>query len=131
NSRLEELQAAFLRVRLARLPEWNARRAALAARYREKLAGVGDLVLPAVPNWAEPVWHLFVVRSARREALRRHLAERGVGTQVHYPTPPHLSGAYRDAGWRKGDFPIAEKLADEVLSLPIGPHVTAEQVDYV
>lgn len=131
NSRLEELQAAFLRVRLPHLAAWNAGRRVLAARYLANLRGVGDLVLPHVPEWAEPVWHLFVVRTARRNALQAHLTERGVGTQIHYPTPPHLSGAYRDAGWKRGEFPLAEKLAAEVLSLPISPHHTVEQVDSV
>lgn len=131
NSRLDELQAAFLRAKLPHLAEWNRRRAGLAARYLEQLRGAGDLVLPFVPAWAEPAWHLFVVRTGRRDALQQHLAAHGVGTQVHYPVPPHLSGAYRDAGWKRGDFPLAERLADEVLSLPIGPQVTAEQVDYV
>ena len=131
NSRLSELQAAFLRVKLPHLAASNRRRVALAVRYRERLAGVGDLVLPYVPAWAEPVWHLFVIRTARREALQKHLGARGVGTQIHYPVPPHLSPAYAPAGWKRGDFPQAEKLADEVLSLPIGPHVTSEQIDYV
>lgn len=131
NSRLEEMQAAFLRVKLPHLAAWNARRAVLATRYLEKLRGVGDLVLPFVPTWAEPVWHLFVVRTKRREALQAFLAAREIGTQVHYPTPPHLSGAYRDGGWKRGDFPLAERMADEVLSLPIGPHHTLEQIDYV
>lgn len=131
NSRLEEMQAAFLRAKRPFLAEWNARRTALAARYLAQLQGVGDLVLPFVPAWAEPVWHLFVIRTARREALQAHLAARDIGTQIHYPTPPHLSGAYRDAGWKRGDFPLAERLANEVLSLPIGPHHTAEQIDYV
>ena len=131
NSRLSELQAAFLRAKLPRLEEWNARRATLAARYLAKLSGAGDLGLPFVPDWARPAWHLFVVRTQRREALQAHLARREIGTQVHYPIPPHLSSAYRDAGWKRGDFPLAEQLAAEVLSLPIGPHVTLEQVDYV
>lgn len=131
NSRLSELQAAFLRVKLPRLDEWNARRVALAQRYREQLRGVGDIALPFVPEWAEPVWHLFVIRTARRDALQSHLSGQGVGTQIHYPIPPHLSAAYRGAGWKRGDFPLAEKYAGEVLSLPIGPHITAEQVDYV
>jgi dTDP-3-amino-3,4,6-trideoxy-alpha-D-glucose transaminase len=131
NSRLSELQAAFLRVKLPHLADWNARRARLAACYFERLRGIGDLVLPHVPAWAEPVWHLFVVRTQRREALQRHLAAAGIGTQIHYPIPPHLSGAYANAGWKRGDFPLAEKLADEVLSLPIGPHISASQVDYV
>ena len=131
NSRLSELQAAFLRAKLPKLAEWNSRRVALAQLYLEQLRGVGDLVLPHVPEWASPVWHLFVVRTSRREALQRHLARHEIGTQIHYPTPPHLSRAYADAGWKRGDFPLAESLADEVLSLPIGPHVTAEQVDFV
>jgi dTDP-3-amino-3,4,6-trideoxy-alpha-D-glucose transaminase len=131
NSRLDEFQAAFLRAKLPHLPAWNARRARVAALYLEQLRGVGDLVLPFVPDWAEPSWHLFVIRTGRREALQRHLEAQGVGTQVHYPTPPHLAGAYRDAGWKPGDFPLAERLAHEVLSLPIGPHLTAEQVAHV
>jgi dTDP-4-amino-4,6-dideoxygalactose transaminase len=131
NSRLEELQAAFLRVKLPHLADWNARRSRIAARYLAELPGVGDLVLPHVPAWADPVWHLFVVRTRRRAALQQHLAGQDVATQVHYPTPPHLSGAYRDGGWKRGDFPLAERLADEVLSLPIGPHLTDAQVDHV
>lgn len=131
NSRLSELQAAFLRVKLPRLPEWNRRRAALAVRYQRQLHGVGDLVLPYVPDWAEPVWHLYVVRTRQRDALQQHLTRAGIGTQVHYPTPPHLSQAYASLGLRRGTLPIAEQLANEVLSLPIGPHHTAEQIDEV
>jgi dTDP-4-amino-4,6-dideoxygalactose transaminase len=131
NSRLSELQAAFLRAKLPKLAEWNQRRALVATRYLEQLRGVGDIVLPFVPAWAEPVWHLFVIRTTKRDALQKHLAAQGVGTQIHYPIPPHLSRAYASAGWKRGDFPLAEKLADEVLSLPMGPHTTAQQVDYV
>jgi dTDP-4-amino-4,6-dideoxygalactose transaminase len=131
NSRLSELQAAFLRAKLPKLDEWNRRRAALARRYLEQLHGVGDLVLPFVPPWSVPVWHLFVIRTARRDALQKHLAARTVGTQIHYPVPPHLSRAYASAGWKRGDFPLAEELATQVLSLPIGPHTTSDQVDYV
>ena len=131
NSRLSELQAAFLRAKLPILAEWNLRRGALAGQYFGQLQGVGDLVLPHVPDWASPVWHLFVVRTARRDALQQHLATPGVGTQIHYPIPPHLSKAYAASGWKHGDFPLAEKFAGEVLSLPIGPHTTAEQVDFV
>jgi dTDP-3-amino-3,4,6-trideoxy-alpha-D-glucose transaminase len=131
NSRLSELQAAFLRVKLAHLGDWNARRVSLAARYLAGLAGLKGLVLPTVPAWAEPVWHLFVVRTARRDALREFLSARGIGTQIHYPIPPHLSGAYRQLGWKAGTFPLAETLAQEVLSLPIGPHVTPAEVDEV
>jgi len=131
NSRLGELQAAFLRVKLLHLEAWNTRRVRLARRYREQLRGVGDLVLPHVPEWAQPVWHLFAVRTAHRDPLREHLAAGGIGTQVHYPTPPHLSRAYRGAGWEAGAFPIAERLSGEVLSLPLGPHLALEQVDCV
>jgi dTDP-4-amino-4,6-dideoxygalactose transaminase len=131
NSRLSELQAAFLRAKLPRLAEWNSRRGELACRYFGQLQGVGDLTLPHVPDWARPVWHLFVIRTARRDALQQHLAARGVGTQIHYPVPPHLSKAYAAAGGKAGDYPLAEQFAAEVLSLPIGPHVSAEQVDYV
>lgn len=122
NSRLDEVQAAVLRVKLARLDEWNARRARLAALYREALAGT-ELVLPHVPEWADPAWHLFVVRSPRRDALQRHLAERGIGTLIHYPIPPHLQGAYRGLGFGEGSFPVSEAIHREVLSLPIGPHL--------
>lgn len=131
NSRLDEFSAAFLRVKLPHLAAWNARRAALTERYLAQLSGVGDLVLPFVPAWAEPVWHLFVVRTAYREALRAYLAERGIATQIHYPIPPHRSGAYRSLGYQVGAFPLAEQLAAEVLSLPISPHHTAEQIDSV
>ena len=131
NSRLSELQAAFLRVKLPRLAEWNARRARIAAAYAAQLGGVGDLVLPTTPAWATPAWHLYVIRTARRDDLQQHLRAQGVGTQVHYPVPPHLSPAYRGAGWQRGAFPLAEKYAGEVLSLPIGPHVRANEVDYV
>ena len=131
NSRLSELQAAFLRAKLPRLAEWNERRVRLAARYHEGLSGVGDLVLHPVPSWSKPVWHLYVVRTRRREALQHFLAAREIGTQIHYPIPPHLSGAYRDLGWKRGTFPVAERYADELLSLPIGPHHTESQVDYV
>lgn len=128
NSRLSELQAAFLRVKLAHLSEWNRRRRTLAGQYTAQLTGVGDLVLPFVPDWADPVWHLYVVRTAQRDKLQSHLAADGIGTQVHYPVPPHLSAAYRPAGWQRGAFPIAERLAAEVLSLPISPHHTSEQI---
>ncbi len=131
NSRLSELQAAFLRVKLPHLTAWNARRVALANQYREQLTGVGDLMLPIVAAENEAVWHLFVVRTARREALQHHLSALGIGTQIHYPVPPHLAPAYAAAGWKRGQFPLAERFANEVLSLPIGPHHSAAQVDAV
>jgi dTDP-4-amino-4,6-dideoxygalactose transaminase len=123
NSRMDELQAAFLRVKLKRLDEWNSRRRAVAARYLNELGGAAALKLPFVPQWAEPVWHLFALRHVRRDALQASLAKTNVGTLIHYPIPPHLSGAYAAAGWKPGAFPIAEEIAKTELSLPIGPHV--------
>jgi dTDP-4-amino-4,6-dideoxygalactose transaminase len=127
NSRLDELQAAFLRVKLPVLDEWNQRRREVARHYLQALPGVPGLVLPHVPAWAEPVWHLFVVRHPQRDHLQQRLTEAGIGTLIHYPVPPHLSGAYADLGYRTGAFPIAEELASTVLSLPMGPHLTQAQ----
>ncbi len=131
NARLDELQAAFLRVKLKKLDEWNARRRDAAAQYLGGMSGLPGLTLPFVPAWAEPVWHLFVVRHSRRDALQQRLAEAEIGTLIHYPVPPHLSGAYADAGWKRGAFPIAEELANSVLSLPMGPHLSCEKTGYV
>lgn len=130
NSRLDPLQAAILRVKLAHLDAWNARRREIAARYLRELAGT-DLVLPTVPAWAESSWHLFPVRHARRDAFREALAAAGVETLIHYPIPPHLQRAYADLGFARGAFPVAEEAADTVLSLPIGPAMTDAQVDAV
>ena len=131
NSRLDELQAAFLRVKLKKLDEWNDRRRAIAARYLEAWSGASELTLPFAPDWAEPVWHLFVVRHLQRDQFQKQLNEAGIGTLIHYPVPPHLSGAYADGKWSRGAFPLAESLADTVLSLPIGPHLTPEQAGVV
>ena len=131
NSRLDELQAAFLRVKLKKLDEWNDRRRTVAARYLAGLQDASGLTLPFVPLWAEPVWHLFVVCHPKRDAFQQKLATADVGTLIHYPVPPHLSGAYADAGWKRGAFPIAEGLANSVLSLPMGPHLSGEQTGSV
>lgn len=131
NSRLDELQAALLRVKLKKLDEWNDRRRTAAARYLAALADAPGLTLPLVPEWAEPVWHIFAVRHPRRDAFQQKLTAAEIGTLIHYPVPPHLSGAYADAGWKRGAFPIAEALADSVLSLPMGPHLAPEQTGHV
>ena len=131
NSRLDEMQAALLRVKLKVLDQWNQRRAVVAQRYLQEMKPAAGLVLPFVPAWAEPVWHLFVIRHPNRDALQQKLNAAGIGTLIHYPVPAHLSGAYADAGWKRGDFPLAETAADTVLSLPIGPHVSAEQASMV
>lgn len=127
NSRLDPLQAAILRVKLAHLDEWNARRSAIAACYQQGLADC-DLTLPHVADWAEPAWHLYVVQHPERDALQKQLADVGVGTLIHYPIPPHLQQAYASAGYMRGQFPVAEKIADQCLSLPIGPHFAMEKI---
>lgn len=131
NSRLDALQAVVLSAKLRRLDAWNARRRAIAARYSEALAGVGDLVLPAPAPATEPVWHQYVVRTGRRDALLAALRARGVGCGIHYPIPIHLQPAYAGAGWAEGDFPVAERCSREVLSLPMYPELDDAQVDRV
>ena len=128
NSRLDELQAAILLTKMPLLEAWNARRAAVAARYTRELQGL-PLGLPSALEGAEPVWHLYVVRSANRDRLQTLLKERGVETMIHYPIPPHQQAAYRDFGPR--NYPLATAMAREVLSLPIGPHLTDKQQTHV
>jgi dTDP-4-amino-4,6-dideoxygalactose transaminase len=131
NSRLDELQAAFLRVKLGKLDEWNERRRVLAARYHDRLEGIPGLSPPRAPQWAEPVWHLYVVRTSRRAELVKALDAAAIGSLIHYPIPPHLQQAYADLGLPRGSFPLAEALADTVLSLPLGPHMSVESVDQI
>jgi dTDP-4-amino-4,6-dideoxygalactose transaminase len=127
NSRLDGLQAAFLRVKLTKLDAWNERRRLIAAAYLESLRSVPELQLPHVPEWTDPVWHLFTVRHPRRDALLARLNGAGIGTLIHYPVPPHRSEAYAgDCDW--GDLPVAEQIAATTLSLPMGPHLTDAQV---
>lgn len=132
NSRLDPLQAAILRVKLAHLDDWNVRRRTIAARYTSELTSTVaserrqaafPLLLPHVPDWAEPVWHLYVLQHPQRDALQRQMGEAGVGTLIHYPIPPHLQQGYAQAGYRRGQFPIAEKIANQCVSLPMGPHL--------
>jgi dTDP-4-amino-4,6-dideoxygalactose transaminase len=130
NSRLDPLQAAILAVKLRHLDEWNGRRRAIAAVYADAMAD-GSVTLPTVPEWADPVWHLYVIQSPERDRVAASLAEAGIQTLVHYPIPPHLQQAYSDLALPKGAYPIAERLADTVLSLPIGPHLSAEQAEEV
>ncbi|WP_240098628.1 DegT/DnrJ/EryC1/StrS family aminotransferase [Thermomonas flagellata] len=130
NSRLDPLQAAILRVKLAHLDAWNARRVEIAALYLRELADCG-VRLPQVPEWSQPVWHLFVIRHPQRDGLQQRLAEAGVDTLIHYPIPPHRQQAYAAQGWPEAAFPIAEQLAGEVLSLPIGPHLSPDQAQQV
>lgn len=129
NSRLDPIQAAVLRVKLNVLDEWNARRKAIAEQYLALLASqASHFALPAVPDYADSVWHLFVVRHPQRDALAQRLTAAGIGNLIHYPIPPHRQGAYADSGFGEGAYPIAERIAEEVLSLPIGPHLNMDFV---
>lgn len=131
NSRLDELQSAFLRAKLPLLDADNARRTEIAAHYTRGLAGIDDLVLPCVAPGCNPAWHLYVVRHPRRDALAKALAQAGIGTVIHYPIPPHAQPAYRELGVPLGSLPIAERLHQEVLSLPIGPTMSEQEVEKV
>jgi len=128
NSRLDELQAALLRVKLSVLDQWNDQRRAVADRYSKLLAGSG-VGLPFVPDFIEPVWHLYVIRSKQRDALKAHLDQQGVSTVIHYPIPPHRQACYQDFQGYK--LPIAELLAGEVLSLPMSSALQMEEIAYV
>ena len=132
NARLDEIQAAILRIKLRRLDEWNARRQAIAARYNELLAG-GDVITPEIPPGGRHVFYCYAVRvpGGRRDALRAYLTERGVGTQIHYPVPIHMQESAQFLGYRKGDLPVTEKVAGEVLSLPMYAELTDSQIDRV
>jgi dTDP-4-amino-4,6-dideoxygalactose transaminase len=130
NSRLDPLQAAFLSVKLKHLDEWNAQRQTIARKYIEGMSGCSKIVLPVLQEEAESVWHLFVIQCAERDELQNFLKQRGVETLIHYPVPPHLSQAYKDDFMEKPDFPLTEKLAETVLSLPISPYLTESELDF-
>jgi dTDP-4-amino-4,6-dideoxygalactose transaminase len=131
NSRLDEVQAGLLRVKLAYLDRWNARRRELARRYIDQLANIPELQLPVIAQFAEPAWHLFVVAHPQRDRLMSVLHEGGVETLIHYPIPPHLSGAYRDRRNRTCDLSVSESLAKQVVSLPMSAHHTDDEIDEV
>jgi dTDP-4-amino-4,6-dideoxygalactose transaminase len=131
NARIDELQAALLQVKLKYLEAWTAERQQLAQVYLDKLSGVGDIILPAKHELATHVYHLFVVRTSKRDALQQYLNELGIGTLIHYPIPPHLQQAYQDLMHKKGDFPIAEMLAETSLSLPLYPGLGEEKTAVV
>ncbi len=131
NERLDPLQAAFLRAKLENLPKLNAKRQLIASRYGEALGALSWLSLPAVQDGVDPSHHLFVVSCTHRDALQQHLKTHNVETMIHYPTPPHLSAAFKDLNLGLGSFPITEHLANSVLSLPICPFMTTRQVDAV
>ena len=131
NSRLDELQAAFLRVKLTALPAWTTRRRRIAATYARELPTSERLALPVETDGADSAWHLYVVRTAERDALQAHLAAATIGTLIHYPIPPHRQLAYAADPIADARLPIADDLARTVLSLPIGPHLSDPQVDRV
>ncbi len=130
NSRLDSLQAAMLRVKLRHLDRWNEARRKIAAEYLAGLLDTG-LTLPSVPDWAEPVWHLFVVRHPQRNLLTKRLEKDSIETMIHYPIPPHRQSAYADLSFGEKCFPISEAIHREVFSLPIGPHLDRRQVTTV
>jgi dTDP-4-amino-4,6-dideoxygalactose transaminase len=127
NSRLDTLQAVVLKAKLARLAGWNQARREAANRYRELLAGVPDVTLPSVDAGNEHVFHVYVIRVPRRDEVLKRLNAEGIGAGIHYPVPIHLQGAFESLGHRRGDFPVAEKAANEIMSLPMFGEITAEQ----
>lgn len=131
NSRLDTLQAVVLSAKLKRLDAWNEARRQAAARYDQLLAGIAEVELPRTLPGNEHVWHLYVVRVPRRDEVLASLHAEGIGAGVHYPVPLHLHGALRELDYKEGDFPQAEKAAGEILSLPLFPHITAEQQERV
>lgn len=128
NMRLDEIQAAFLSVKLRYLMEWTREKQEIASWYNEELAAIKELVLPKIADQASHVYHLYVVKTSRRSELSDFLGKHGIGCLVHYPVPPHLQSAYKELGYKNGDFPIAEELAETCLSLPIWPGMTREMV---
>ncbi len=131
NSRLDELQAAVLRIKLRHLEQWNEARRALAGEYNRRLAGLPGVVTPIEAPDARHVYHLYVIRAQARDELLEWLKGHGVQAGIHYPVPIHLQEACRELGYEDGDFPVAEKVADEIISLPIYPELTTTDVDYV
>ncbi len=127
NGRLDSIQCSFLHVKLQHLAKWNEQRRAAARRYDEAFAGCKGLVAPVQPECSKSVYHLYVVRVQDREELQQELASAGIGTGIHYPVPLHQQKAYAHLGYKTGDFPITEKVAPEIVSLPMFPNLTAEQ----
>ena len=123
NSRLDPIQAAVLRVKLGFLDEWNNRRSEIANFYLKEIKDK-DTILPKIIEIAEPVWHVFVIRNNNRDNIQDKLTNKGIGNIIHYPIPPHMQGCYTNLGYKKSSFPLAEKLAKEVISIPIGPQIS-------
>lgn len=131
NMRLDECQAAFLSIKLKQLPTWTSQRQEIASWYDEALRDINEIILPVTAQDATHVYHLYVIRCKQRDAIEHYLKEHGISTLIHYPVPPHLQQAYHSLGYKKGDFSIAEELAETCLSLPIWPGMTIDHVTYV
>jgi dTDP-4-amino-4,6-dideoxygalactose transaminase len=131
NGRLDAIQAGILGIKLQHLPEWTESRRAAAARYRELLSADGTIAPPYEPDWSRAVYHLFVVRVEDRAEVMQHMSAAGIGTGIHYPIPLHLQNAYADLGHAEGSFPVAERVAKEILSLPMFPGLGLEQQERV
>ncbi|HJY22173.1 MAG TPA: DegT/DnrJ/EryC1/StrS family aminotransferase [Hanamia sp.] len=131
NMRLDECQAGFLSVKLKYLKEWTEQRQEIAGWYNDSLKDIDDLILPSVAKNATHVYHIYLVRTQHRDKLQNYLADNGIGTLIHYPVPPYLQKAYEHLGFKKGNFPVAEEIANTCLSLPIWPGMQQSEVDYI
>ncbi len=131
NGRLDAIQAGMLRVKLRHLPKWNKARRQAAAQYKALLESIDGVTIPYEPEWSRAVYHLYVIRTVNRDELQEHLAGKHVGTGLHYPVPLHMQKAYAASGYGKGDFPVAERLASEILSLPMFPQLMLNQQQFV
>ena len=127
NGRLDSIQAGILAAKLTHLAQWNASRQAAARRYDELLSSAQEVIRPYCEDWGRGIFHLYVIRVEDREGLQRHLAAANIGTGIHYPVPLHLQNAYESLGHKQGDFPVTERIAAEILSLPMFPHITEDQ----
>ena len=131
NGRLDAIQAGILRIKLKHLKEWNEKRRQHAYRYNELLGQTDGIIVPYEPKWAKAVYHLYVIRTPNREHLLKHLSEHGIATGLHYPIPLHLQKAYVRGGYQQGDFPVSERIASEILSLPMYPELTDAQQNQI
>ncbi len=131
NSRLDTLQAAILRLKLKRVNDWNKMRQKAAIIYNRLLKGIDGVIIPYVADSVKHVYHVYAIRAKKRDELARLFKERGVGAIIHYPIPLHLQKAYRDSGYKKGDFPVSETVAQEIISLPMHPHIKEKQIKYI
>jgi dTDP-4-amino-4,6-dideoxygalactose transaminase len=131
NSRLDELQAAFLSVKMNYIEQFTNQRKEIAKKYNKELANINGLILPIVNEGATHVYHIYLIRTKNRDGLMQHLIDNGVSPFIHYPVPPHLQEAYQELGYSKGDFPLAEEIAETCLSIPLYPGLTDEQIDHI